>query len=94
MHTANSRTLLRTLACSLASFKSNGARYGFRVDSSLSSLASAIRISTFPTSSNSLASVEVGILTWNKSCTKAWQIRREKQKLKETLLLQIKQRRG
>jgi hypothetical protein len=33
------------------------------MDSSLSSLASAILISTFPTSSNSLASVEADILT-------------------------------
>lgn len=32
------------------------------MDSSLSSLASAMRISTFPTSSNSLASVDADIL--------------------------------
>jgi hypothetical protein len=63
-------TLFRTVTCSLASFKSNGGKYGFKICSSLSSLARAILISTFPTSSNSLASVEVDILMVDEADTK------------------------
>jgi uncharacterized protein with PIN domain len=56
-------TLLRTAGYLLASFKSSAGKYGFKIDSSLSSLARAIFISTFPTSSSSLASVDADIVT-------------------------------
>jgi len=55
--------LLRTLWWSLASFKRSAGKYGFKRDSSLSSFARAIRISTLPTNSSSLASVDADILS-------------------------------